>query len=202
MGALIGIAVQVVLIAEFATHMGCQVGLMKAVTAITFVALGTSLPDTFASKKATMDEKTADSSIGNVTGSNSVNVFMGLGLPWCMASIYWASQGQTPEWKAAYPDMVHKMATWVWPARAASSCAAATSGSRCSCSRRALITLGILLLRRYVFVYTTPSGEKIPAELGGSKTLAYATAGVMTLLWVIYVVLASLSTYGHISVSI
>lgn len=33
-------------------------------------------------------EKTADNSVGNVTGSNSVNVFLGLGLPWTMASIY------------------------------------------------------------------------------------------------------------------
>ena len=58
------------------------------ITAITFVALGTSLPDTFASKIAATSEKTADNSIGNVTGSNSVNVFMGLGLPWFIASIY------------------------------------------------------------------------------------------------------------------
>ena len=58
------------------------------ITAITFVALGTSLPDTFASKIAAVNEKTADNSIGNVTGSNSVNVFLGLGLPWIIASIY------------------------------------------------------------------------------------------------------------------
>ena len=58
-------------------------------TAITFVALGTSLPDLFASKQAAQSEKTADNSIGNVTGSNSVNVFLGLGLPWTIAAIYW-----------------------------------------------------------------------------------------------------------------
>jgi solute carrier family 8 (sodium/calcium exchanger) len=54
------------------------------------VALGTSLPDTFASKAAAANEKTADNAIGNVTGSNSVNVFMGLGIPWVIASVYWA----------------------------------------------------------------------------------------------------------------
>ena len=37
-----------------------------------------------------MDE-TADNSIGNVTGSNSVNVFLGLGLPWSLAAIYWSA---------------------------------------------------------------------------------------------------------------
>jgi len=52
------------------------------------VALGTSLPDLFASKVAATQEKYADNAIGNVTGSNSVNVFLGLGLPWLIAAIY------------------------------------------------------------------------------------------------------------------
>ena len=82
------------IIAEFATLFGCVIGLKPAVTAITFVALGTSLPDTFASKKAAQESKNADSAIGNVTGSNSVNVFLGLGLPWVIAIIYYESKGQ------------------------------------------------------------------------------------------------------------
>ena len=53
------------------------------------MALGTSLPDTFASKTAAIQDPSADNSIGNVTGSNSVNVFLGLGLPWSMAAVYW-----------------------------------------------------------------------------------------------------------------
>lgn len=56
------------------------------------MALGTSLPDLFASKQAATKEKTADNSIGNVTGSNSVNVFLGLGLPWTIAAIYWTAK--------------------------------------------------------------------------------------------------------------
>jgi len=52
--------------------------------------MGTSLPDTFASRIAAQKEKTADNAIGNVTGSNSVNVFLGLGLPWALASCYWS----------------------------------------------------------------------------------------------------------------
>lgn len=36
----------------------------------------------------------ADASITNVTGSNAVNVFLGIGLAWSVAAIYWASQGQ------------------------------------------------------------------------------------------------------------
>ena len=54
---------------------------------------GTSLPDTFASKSAAVNDKHADASVGNVTGSNSVNVFLGLGLPWTIAAIYHESKG-------------------------------------------------------------------------------------------------------------
>lgn len=75
-------------VAEVATVLGCTVGLHPAVTAITLVAIGTSLPDTFASVTAAKSSEFADSAIGNVTGSNSVNVFVGLGLPWLISSIY------------------------------------------------------------------------------------------------------------------
>lgn len=56
------------------------------------VAIGTSLPDTFASLSAARQERHADSAIGNINGSNSVNVFLGLGLPWLLATIYHESQ--------------------------------------------------------------------------------------------------------------
>merc|ERR1712113_694682 len=36
--------------------------------------------------------------MGNVTGSNSVNVFLGLGMPWTMGSVYWRMMGVTDEW--------------------------------------------------------------------------------------------------------
>lgn len=39
-------------VAEVATVLGCTLGLKEAVTAITLVAVGTSLPDTFASMTA------------------------------------------------------------------------------------------------------------------------------------------------------
>ena len=57
------------------------------------LAVGTSLPDTFASKQATIESPDADAAVGNITGSNSVNVFLGLGLPWVIASVYYESQG-------------------------------------------------------------------------------------------------------------
>ena len=90
--SLFVIGVLTAIVGDAAAIFGCLVGLKDSVTAITFVALGTSLPDTFASAIAAKKEKTADNAIGNVTGSNSVNVFLGLGLPWVIAAIYWQAQ--------------------------------------------------------------------------------------------------------------
>lgn len=78
---------------DVASHFGCTIGLADSVTAISFVALGTSLPDTFASKVATVQDDTADSSVGNVTGSNSVNVYLGIGIAWSLAAVFHESKG-------------------------------------------------------------------------------------------------------------
>uniref|UniRef100_A0A8P4G2S9 Calx-beta domain-containing protein n=1 Tax=Dicentrarchus labrax TaxID=13489 RepID=A0A8P4G2S9_DICLA len=80
-------------IGDLASHFGCTVGLKDSVTAVVFVALGTSVPDTFASKVAAIQDQYADASIGNVTGSNAVNVFLGIGVAWSIAAIYHYSKG-------------------------------------------------------------------------------------------------------------
>uniref|UniRef100_A0A8C6L1I8 Solute carrier family 8 member 1b n=1 Tax=Nothobranchius furzeri TaxID=105023 RepID=A0A8C6L1I8_NOTFU len=81
-------------IGDLASHFGCTVGLKDSVTAVVFVALGTSVPDTFASKVAAIQDQYADASIGNVTGSNAVNVFLGIGVAWSIAAIYHQSKGE------------------------------------------------------------------------------------------------------------
>lgn len=86
---LIFIGILTAVIGDFAALLGCTVGVEDQITAITFVALGTSMPDAFASKAAAVEDEYADASVGNVTGSNSVNVFLGLGMPWTIACIYW-----------------------------------------------------------------------------------------------------------------
>jgi Ca2+/Na+ antiporter len=53
-----------------------------------------TLSDTFASKVAAIQDDTADASVGNVTGSNAVNVFLGIGIAWSLAAIYWTAQGE------------------------------------------------------------------------------------------------------------
>jgi len=89
--AAIGLCTAV--IGDVAGHLGCFIFLKDSVNAIAFVALGTSVPDTFASKTAAIEDETADASVGNVTGSNAVNVFLGIGIAWSMAAIYWEAQG-------------------------------------------------------------------------------------------------------------
>uniref|UniRef100_A0A673M6Z6 Sodium/calcium exchanger 3-like n=1 Tax=Sinocyclocheilus rhinocerous TaxID=307959 RepID=A0A673M6Z6_9TELE len=87
-------------IGDLASHFGCTIGLKDSVTAVVFVALGTSIPDTFASKVAAVQDSYADASIGNVTGSNAVNVFLGIGVAWSVAAIYWHMQGRAFEVQA------------------------------------------------------------------------------------------------------
>lgn len=82
------------IIGDLASHFGCTVGLRDQVTAVVFVALGTSIPDTFASKVAAIQDQHADASVGNVTGSNAVNVFLGIGVAWSVAAVYWKIKGR------------------------------------------------------------------------------------------------------------
>ncbi|KAF5280355.1 hypothetical protein FQR65_LT03164 [Abscondita terminalis] len=93
--SILGIGVVTAIIGDVASHFGATLGIKDSVTAIMFVALGTSIPDTFASKVAAIQDKHADASIGNVTGSNAVNVFLGIGVAWSIAAIYHNYHGHT-----------------------------------------------------------------------------------------------------------
>ncbi|KAE9556747.1 hypothetical protein FO519_000153 [Halicephalobus sp. NKZ332] len=91
--AIFCIGVLTAIIGDVAAMFGCSVGIKDSITAISIVALGTSLPDTFASKVAAVQDSTADAAIGNVTGSNAVNVFLGIGIAWAIAALYHAWNG-------------------------------------------------------------------------------------------------------------
>jgi solute carrier family 8 (sodium/calcium exchanger) len=60
------------------------------VQAIALIAVGTSLPDLFASYHAASDKRftTADAAIANIFAANAANIFIGLGLPWTIATVY------------------------------------------------------------------------------------------------------------------
>jgi len=182
-GALIGIGIQVILVSDFAGQMGCQMYLPPSITAITFVALGTSLPDLLASKQAAVELKTADASIGNVTGSNSVNVFFGLGLPWLIGAVVWRVKGATDEWKARYahlPDVLQN-----WPEGAFVVESGDLAFSVIIFSICAILTIAVVVLRR-------------PTELGGKVVSKWVTAGFFVFLWFFYVLMSVLSSIGVI----
>ncbi|UYV61021.1 hypothetical protein LAZ67_1003139 [Cordylochernes scorpioides] len=166
--SLLVIGLLTAIVGDLASIFGCLAGLKDTVTAITFVALGTSLPDLFASRAAAMQEKYADNAIGNVTGSNSVNVFLGLGLPWLMASIFWESQGKTFKVHAGTLGF--------------------SVGIYTGCS---LVCVALLLARRCMRVFGR-------GELGGPIPWARLTAFIMVGLWMLYILLSSLEAYGHI----
>lgn len=179
--ALIGAVTAV--ISDLAGILGCVVGIADPVTAVTLVALGTSLPDTFASKIAAENEPTADSSITNVTGSNSVNVFIGLGLPWLLASSYWALHGPSDAWAARYPDIAARMA----PGTAQYVVIGGDLGFSVSVFFVAcLVGVAIIFYRRIA----------LGAELGGTRRAKWASAGALVTLWVMFIVTVCLKFSG------
>jgi len=182
---LAGIGLLTALIGDLANHMGCCMGIVPSITAITFVALGTSLPDTFASKTAAQREAYADNSIGNITGSNSVNVFLGLGLPWATAAIYWGSSygaKHESEWRARYRN--EEWYTEDMPLGFAVP-AGDLAYSVSVFSTCALLTISTLLLRRAV----------LGVELGGPVMIKWISALFLTALWVVYIVASIGQTY-------
>mmetsp|Transcript_29928 Transcript_29928/g.78894 ORF Transcript_29928/g.78894 Transcript_29928/m.78894 type:complete len:821 (+) Transcript_29928:87-2549(+) len=169
-----------VIIGDMAELLGCVVGMKPAVTAITLVALGTSLPDTFASKTAAVMDEYADNSIGNVTGSNSVNVFLGLGLPWMICAIYWefavtCSSGDL--WWETYPTIAPDYGTGIFVVKAGSLGVSVMTFCLC-----AVTCIGTLVARRFF----------IGGELGGPPALKWATAVFFVILWAVYIVVSIL----------
>lgn len=79
----------IVIVVDLVNIFGCFIGLELEVIVIIFVVLGISLFDLFVSKVVFIMEKYVDFVIGNVIGSNLVNVFLGLGLVWVVVLIYW-----------------------------------------------------------------------------------------------------------------
>lgn len=116
---------------------------------------------------AAIQDQYADASIGNVTGSNAVNVFLGIGVAWTIAAVYWHSQGkkfQVPPGSLAFSVTLFTIL--------------------------ALVCVVTLLYRRRPSV----SG----GELGGPRTPKLLTVFLFLVLWLIYILLASLEAYCHV----
>jgi len=185
--ALTFIAFVTMYIGDTAEFLGCALGLDPGVTAITFVAVGTSLPDTFASKRAAEMDEHADNSVGNVTGSNCVNVFLGLGLPWMMGAIYWSS-GTNEEWLerygtpeyAGYESVKGYIDSGVFVVYDKNLGFSVVVFSIC-----AVTCLMILQFRRVTY----------GGELGGPAGPKKATAAILVMLWFVYAVFSVCKVY-------
>lgn len=177
--ALVFIGIVTAFIGDMAGLLGCCAGMPDALTAITFVALGTSLPDTFASKSAAVGDQFADASIGNVTGSNSVNVFLGLGLPWFMGALFWVQAGPTDEWKATYPEIYAEYPGGAFAVPAGSLGYSVSVFVVCC-----LLCIALLLFRR----------ATVGFELGGPSS-KWSHAGFLAFLWLMYIGLSAQKIY-------
>lgn len=195
--SLIFIALTTMIAGELASLFGCSVGLTDSITAITFVALGTSLPDTFASRNAAKEvtcslercacnaitkgschsstsaslvqADDADAAIGNVTGSNSVNVLLGLGLPWVIGAIYYAANPQLTGGVYCVPS-----GTLAYSVIIFSVCA--------------VVCIALLFARR----------RYVGGELGGSPLTKWSSFIILFLLWIFYIVMSALQAHGHV----
>jgi len=178
--ALMHIGALTAVIGDMAELFGCAAGIDDNITAISVVALGTSLPDLFASKTAATQDEWADASIVNVTGSNSVNVFLGIGVPWMIASIYWwaIDAREHPKWMAAYGEQFLD--------RCPTGCFVVESGdlafSVVVFTTGALVCLVVICIRRVVY----------DGELGGpaGSDSKACSSFLLVLLWVFYISLS------------
>merc|ERR1712113_526831 len=146
-------------IGDIAGHLGCFINLKDCVNAIAFVALGTSVPDTFASKTAAIEDETADASVGNVTGSNAVNVFLGIGIAWTMAAIYWEAAGTKGGFSVDPASLGFSVTIFCI---------------------EAIIAITVLMIRR---------NPAIGGELGGPKGAKTVTSALFVFLWIFYVLI-------------
>ncbi|CAK9038377.1 unnamed protein product, partial [Durusdinium trenchii] len=178
--SLIGIGLVTVVINDAASLLGCSVGMADDLTAITLVALGTSLPDTLASRTAAISDEHADNSIGNITGSNTVNVLLGMGISWTIGSIYWAFAGVTDEWKhhQTISGSYEQLYLAKNPDGGFIVAAGAISFSVTAFAVLALVCVALLFTRRRVY----------GGELGGPKSAQRRDSLLCFSLWVMFIV--------------
>ena len=170
--ALIGAVTTI--IGEVATVLGCVIYLKPSVSGITLVALGTSLPDTFASMTAAKSSPDADSAIGNITGSNSVNVFLGLGLPWLIACAYWLAKHES-DYAVPPGSMAFSVIVFL------------------SCSA---LCFFVLFLRRRLL------GGELGGKGPRGELASRVSAAILIFLWGFYILMVTLESYGVLEIEI
>jgi Ca2+/Na+ antiporter len=160
---------------DFAELLGCVAGLEYGIVGLIIVALGTSTPGMFLAKDSAVNEEFADASIVDVTSNTAVNVMMGLGMPWTIASIYWAATGMTAEWAKKYPGMVGK-----YP-----DAAFVVSGG--NISFEAISFLGLAIVAIVVIKFRR---ARFGGELGGASRIKLVSTVLLIGLWVVFILLS------------
>jgi len=186
-------------VGDLASLLGCALDIPDEISAITLVALGTSLPDTFASYHAAVQDPYADASIGNITGSNSVNVFLGLGLPWTIGALYWEGYWPGADFAANKERWLGRIGTLRgetfaelgygerFPDGAFMVPAGTLGYSVAWFSALAFLTVAILALRRKLF----------GGELGGPRVPRYITCAALTSIWATYIAVSCLKALSE-----
>lgn len=175
--ALVVIGLLTAIMSDLACLFSCSLGIPDSFTGILLVAVGTSLPDAVAMRAAAKENQDADSSIGHISGSSAVNVFVGLGIPWTIGSIYWSAKGSTTSWSHNVPaDIVQLYPDGAFYVDSEGLAFSALVYSGC-----AIVCFCILLVRRRV----------LGGELGGPKASKYLISGVLVILWFLYLTLSA-----------
>lgn len=157
------------LIKDVASTFGCLIDMDDTVTGISFIALGTSLPEVLCARKTVIMERTADICMIGTAAQIAANMMLGLGIPWMMAVIYHEVQGSA--FKITDPDIGTNMVIFM-------ACA--------------VLSQTILVIRRIA-----PFFGK--AEIGGPPTWKWTTFAIFVLLWIAYLTLAHYFMHGHIT---
>lgn len=158
--SILWIALLTGLMGDLASSFGCALRWDMHTTSITVVAVGTSLPDLFASRVAAKKERFADDAIGNINGSNAYNIFFGLGFPWLCAAVYHRWQGTT--FQVGQLDDL-------------------------SFSVRLFMIFSALQL---LLMTARRKCRRVGGELGGPRLLAWLSFAALIALWLLYIVLS------------
>jgi Ca2+/Na+ antiporter len=153
---------------EVMMFMGYLLDFRGCILALIMVSVGTSMNNLKSSMKSAASNKSADDVFLPTVASNAANIFVGLGLPWTIATIYrYANdQGSLVIGQMEAFDINFAVVTFL--------CCA-------------FVTALVLGLRR----------SCLGGELGGPVFSKYFSSFMMTFLWTIFIVLNCLNCYGY-----
>lgn len=153
---------------EVMMFMGFLLDFRGCILALIMVSLGTSINNLKSSMQSAAANKTADDVFLPTIAASAANIFVGLGLPWTIATIYRYANDQGSLVIGQYEafDINFAVVTFL--------CCA-------------LVTALVLSLRR----------SCLGGELGGPRFSKYLSSFMMSFLWTIFIVLNCLNCYGY-----